>query len=81
MGPAEMMTLIAGFIGSAFALVRLSFNGHRAMAERFVSYLEQSLSRHESVNDGFRKAIEELTTNVRENSVMLSRLYAGRVKE
>ncbi|MFY9234648.1 MAG: hypothetical protein WAO58_09335 [Fimbriimonadaceae bacterium] len=74
MSITELATLLAGFVGSALALVRFSFNQHKAMAERFVTFLESALRRQEEVNEGFRSAIQELTENVRENSALLARL-------
>lgn len=74
MNMAELAMLLAGFVGSALALVRFSFHQHKAMAERFVTFLEKSLQRQEEVNEGFRSAIQELTENVRENSALLARL-------
>ena len=70
----ELVALLGSFVASAFALVRFSFIQHRAIAERFVSYLESALARQEALNDGFRAALEELTENVRENSALLGRL-------
>lgn len=69
-----MMALIGSFVASAFALVRLSFSQHRAMAERFVTYLESALSRQEEANAGLRAALEDLADGVRENSKLLERL-------
>lgn len=70
----ELIALLAGFVGSSFALIRYAMAQHRAMTDRFVSFLESSLRRQEEVNQGFRKALEDLTENVRENSTLLVRL-------
>lgn len=70
----ELFTVLGSFIGAAFALIRYAMAQHRAMTDRFVGFLEASLLRQEAVNQGFQKAMEDLTENVRENSTLLARL-------
>lgn len=70
----ELCTVIGSFVGAAFALIRYTMAQHRAMTDRFVTFLESSLRRQEEVNDDFRGALESLAENVRENSSLLSRL-------
>ncbi len=70
----ELFGLLGSFVVSAFALVRVSLAQHRAMVERFMAFLEESVKRQESVNDRFQVALERLTENVQENSAMLSRM-------
>lgn len=70
----ELFTVLGSFIGAAFALIRYAMAQHRAMTDRFVSFLENALRRQEEVNEGFQKALENLTENVRENSTLLGRL-------
>jgi hypothetical protein len=70
----ELLTVLGTFIGAAFALVRYTMAQHRAMTDRFVTFLESSLRRQEEVNEGFQEALENLTENVRENSTLLGRL-------
>lgn len=70
----ELFTVIGSFVGAAFALIRYAMAQHRAMTDRFVTFLESSLRRQEEVNDDFRGALESLAENVRENSTLLSRL-------
>lgn len=71
---AELATLLASFVGSAFALVRFALNQSRATSERFVTYLEGSLERQEKINADFRNTLDQLTSNVRENSALLNRM-------
>ena len=61
-------------VGASFALIRYAMAQHRAMTDRFVTFLESSLRRQEEVNDDFRGALESLAENVRENSTLLGRL-------
>jgi hypothetical protein len=70
----ELLTVLATFVGAAFALVRHTLGQHRAMTDRFVTFLETSLKRQEEVNERFQSALENLTENVRENSLLLGRL-------
>ncbi|HEY0867646.1 MAG TPA: hypothetical protein VGE01_09710 [Fimbriimonas sp.] len=70
----ELLTLLGAFVGSAFALVRFALTQNKAVTDRFVTYLEQALSRQEEVNAGFKSAIDGLTLNVRENSALLQKL-------
>jgi hypothetical protein len=70
----ELFTVLGSFVGAAFALIRYTMSQHRAMTDRFVTFLEGSLRRQEEINSGFRRALEDLTENVRENSSLLGRL-------
>lgn len=70
----EVLAVVASFVGTAFAIVRLSLAQSRAMTERFVAFLEASIRRQEEINSGFQSAIDRLATCVRENSAMLQRL-------
>jgi uncharacterized protein YigA (DUF484 family) len=70
----ELLALIGSFVASAFAIVRFSLAQSKAMSERFVSYLESSLQRQEAINMRFQSSLEELTRNVRENSLLLHRI-------
>jgi len=71
---SELLTLLATFVGSAVALARYSLNQHRAMVDRFVTFLESSLRRQEETNARFQAALEDLTTNVRRSSQLLSKV-------
>jgi len=68
------MTVLGAFLSASFALIRYAMAQHRAMTDRFVSFLEASLRRQEEVNARFQAALEDLTENVRENSTLLGRL-------
>jgi uncharacterized protein YigA (DUF484 family) len=70
----ELLTVLATFVGAAFALIRHTLAQHKAMTDRFVTFLEASLKRQEEVNERFQSALENLTENVRENSTLLGRL-------
>lgn len=70
----ELLAVLTSFVGAAFAIIRFSLAQNRAMTERFVGFLEESIRRQESVNAGFRNAIERLTNSLRENSQILLRL-------
>lgn len=70
----ELVTVLATFVGAAFALVRHALAQHRAMTDRFVTFLEAALKRQEEVNERFQSALENLTENVRENSTLLARM-------
>jgi hypothetical protein len=70
----EFLTLVGSFLASAFAIVKYSLAQHRSMVDRFVNYLEASLKRQQEVNESFQEALEGLTENVRENSLLLGRV-------
>lgn len=65
---AELSALLASFIATSYALIRLVLSQHKATVDRFVTYLEQALERQEEINACFQPALEELTRCVRENS-------------
>ena len=71
---ASVATIVLSFVGSAFAVVRLTLAHHRAMSDRFVTYLEGALQRQEAVNSQFQNAITRLSESVRENSTLLARI-------
>ena len=70
----DLLTLLGAFVGASFTLIRFAMAQHRAMTDRFVSFLESALRRQEAVNVDFQKALSDLTSNVRENSALLARL-------
>lgn len=70
----ELFALLGSFIASAFALVRVSLAQHRAMVDRFIGFLEESVRRQEEVNTRFQSALDRLTDSVQENSAMLARI-------
>lgn len=82
---AELFALLASFIATSYALIRLVLHQHKATVDRFVTYLEQALARQEEINSCFQPALEELTACVRENSLLLGRiaerLCIGHTKE
>lgn len=71
-----LLTLLGSLFASAFALVRLSLAQHRALADRFVTFLEAALSRQEEANASLRSALQDLADGVRENSRLLERILA-----
>lgn len=70
----ELIALLGTFVGSAFALVRLSLGQHRAMTDRFVGFLEETVRRQEPANERFQVSLERLADNVRENSAILAKM-------
>lgn len=76
---AELIALLGSFVGAAFALVRLALTQQRSLTERFVGFLEESLRRQEESTENFEAALESLSSNVRENSALISRV-AERMK-
>lgn len=81
----ELFTLLSAFVASSFALVRYSFSQQKSMADRLVDFLEHALNRQEEINNCFQPTISDLSDNVRENSLILSRilerLSAAQTKE
>jgi hypothetical protein len=81
----ELIALLASFVATSYALVRLVLFQQKATVDRFVTYLEQALERQEEINSCFQPALEELTVCVRENSLLLGsiaeRLSIGGSKE
>lgn len=71
---SQLFALLGSFVASAFDLVRFSLAQHRALADRFIGFLEESVRRQEEVNDRFQVAIDRLTESVQENSAMLGRM-------
>jgi hypothetical protein len=70
----QLLTLLGSFVAAAFALVRLALTQQRALTERFVGFLEDSLRRQEESTTNFEAALESLSCNVRENSALISRV-------
>jgi hypothetical protein len=70
----ELFTLLASFIAASYALIRFVLHQNKATVDRFVSYLEHALERQEEINGCFQPALEELTSCVRENSLLLARI-------
>lgn len=74
----ELLALLGSFVAAAFALVRLALSHQRALTERFVGFLEESLRRQEESTANFEAALESLASNVRENSALVARLAERR---
>ena len=70
----ELISLLGSFVAASFALQRLALTHQRAMTERFVTFLEDSLRRQEESSANFEAALESLSQNVRENSALISRI-------
>lgn len=74
----QLLALIGSFVGAAFALLRLMLAQQKALTERFVGFLEESLRRQEEATANFEAALETLSCNVRENSTLVARLAERR---
>lgn len=70
----SLFGLVAGVAASAFAVAQLALRQHRALTERFVTFVETSLDRHEKSMDGFRDAVAHLDDGVRENTQVVRRV-------
>jgi hypothetical protein len=70
----QLIGLLGSFVAAAFALLRLALTQQRALTERFVGFLEESLRRQEEATTNFEAALESLACNVRENSALISRV-------
>lgn len=67
----ELVTLLAGFLATAFAILRLTLNQTRGFTERLVTFFEDSLHRQEETIAGFRDAVDRLNDSVQENSLLV----------
>lgn len=67
-------TTLTAFIGASFGLVRFALAQNRAMSEHFVHYLEEALARQDAINQGYERALQQLTENVRDNTALLNRI-------
>ena len=74
MNAAELLPALAGFIASAFAVVRITLGQQKALTDRFLSFLEASLRRQEAAVDEFRGTLQTLDDSVRENTALVRRL-------
>lgn len=70
----ELLTLLASFLATAFAILRLAVTQNRAAMDRFVNFLEDSLKRQDQTIDGFREAVEQLRDGVRENTLLVRQM-------
>ena len=71
---AEILALLGSFLASSFALVRYAMAQNRSLLDRFVRFLEGAMQRQEGVNDRFQSALEKLSQNVAENSLLIARV-------
>jgi hypothetical protein len=70
----SLLSLVAGVAASAFAVAQLALRQHRAMTDRFVTFVETSLAKHEEAMVGFRDAVAHLDDGVRENTLVVQRM-------
>lgn len=71
---SSLVSLVAGVAASAFAVAQLALRQHRVMTDRFVTFVETSLARHEKSMAGFRDAVTHLDDGVRENTQVVRRI-------
>lgn len=67
----ELITVLAAFLASAVAVLRLTLNQTKGFTERLVQFLEESLNRQDETIRGFCTAVERLDSGVRENTVLV----------
>ncbi|MBS1721793.1 MAG: hypothetical protein JSS66_02170 [Armatimonadetes bacterium] len=70
----ELVTLLAGFLATAFAILRLAVAQNRGVMDRFVSFLEGAVQRQDHTIDGLREAVERLNDGVRENTLLVRQM-------
>ncbi len=66
--------LVAGVAAAAFAVAQLAMRQQRALTDRFVSFVEASLDRHDKALRQFRDAVAHLDDGVRENTHVVRRV-------
>lgn len=70
----NLFSILAAFVGSAFALLRLVFALHRRTVERFVTFLEGALARQEAANAALRIALDGLAATLGDQTRLLAKL-------
>lgn len=70
----ELIAVLGAFVGSSFALMRLTLSLHKQSTDRFVTFLHDSLVRHEATIAGFRDSIDSLAAGLQEHNALLRRL-------
>ena len=70
----NLIAVVGGVAGSAFALLRLVMRQHPNLTDRFVGFLETSLTRQETTLNGLADSLAGLDEGVRENSKMMRML-------
>jgi hypothetical protein len=70
----EPTALLAGFAGSAFALMRLALTQHKSLTDRFVGYVETSAGRQDETLRGLKSSVDALRDGVRENTQVVRRI-------
>ena len=67
----ELITVLAGFLATAFAILRMTLSQTKGFAERLVSLLEASLAKQDETLVGFRHTVDRLTESVHENTLVI----------
>lgn len=67
----ELVTVMAGFLATAIAILRLALNQHKGFLERFMGFFDDSLKRQTEAVENLRNAVTSLSEGVRENSQLL----------
>jgi dynactin complex subunit len=67
----ELVTVMAGFLATSFAILRLALNQHKNFLERFMGFFDDSLKRQTETIENLRSAVTSLSEGVRENSHLL----------
>lgn len=66
----ELFTISAGFIGTAFAILRMAMGQTKGFAERLIALIEDSLRKQDETIAGFRESVEKLNSSVQENTLV-----------
>ena len=70
----ELVTVMAGFLASSFAILKLALGQHRLVMEKFLGFFEESSKQQAKSVDDLRVAVDSLSEGVRENSHLLQYL-------
>ena len=71
---SDLAVLLGGVVTGILALARLTLNQHKTVVDRFVGFVESSLSKQEEASQKVADAIHDLAEGTRENTSMLRRM-------
>lgn len=70
----DLTVLLGGVVTGILALARITLNQHKALVDRFVSFVEASVRRQETSAEQVAQALRDLAEGTRENTMTLRRM-------
>lgn len=70
----ELITILAAFLATSIAILRLAVVQNRTVTERLINHFENASSKQIELSNQLRTSLDSLSGNVHENSILVRQL-------